>query len=117
MKTILFASAALAVATLPAHAETIVLPIPKGTKVQSLKASYQCVGLGPVTVDYINAGDVALALLPVDGKPLVFVNVLAASGARYAAGPYVWWTNGTTAALHDLRKGEEAAPIQCSERQ
>jgi hypothetical protein len=36
-----------------------------------------------------------------DGKTLVFANVIAASGARYASGQYVWWTKGPTGFLTD----------------
>ena len=100
-----------------ASAEELVIPLPEGTTVQRLKASYACTAGGAMTVDYVNADGISLALLPVEGKPMVFANVLAASGARYAAGPYVWWEKGGSATLQDLRKGEEAAPVDtCTAR-
>jgi membrane-bound inhibitor of C-type lysozyme len=46
---------------------------------------------GPFSVEYINASGNSLAILPVSGSSLVFVSVLSASGARYAAQRYVWW--------------------------
>ena len=101
----------------PVIADDVVIPMPEGIKAQRLKASYVCSGVGALTAEYVNAGDISLALLPVDGKPLVFANVLSASGARYAAGPYVWWTKGNSASLYDLRKGENAAPVTCEEKQ
>ncbi|MEP9380454.1 MliC family protein [Aquabacter sp. CN5-332] len=118
MKTASIALAALlcAAPTL-ASADDLTVPMPEGTKVQRLKASYVCPGIGPFTAEYVTAGDISLALLPVDGRPLVFANVLSGSGVRYAAGPYVWWTKGNSAALYDVRKGEKAEPVQCEEKQ
>ena len=60
---------------------------------------YQCdagatkLGLpkGPFPVEYINGGGNSLAVLPISGKPVIFANVLSASGARYVAQQYTWW--------------------------
>ena len=60
---------------------------------------YQCdasgpkLGLpkGPFPIEYINGGGNSLALLPISGKTLIFVNVVSGSGARYAAQQYMWW--------------------------
>jgi membrane-bound inhibitor of C-type lysozyme len=60
---------------------------------------YQCDGQatrlglpkGPFRVEYINGGGNSLAVLPISGKSLIFANVLAGSGARYAAQQYIWW--------------------------
>ena len=42
--------------------------------------------------------------------------MIAASGARYAAANYVWWSKGTDAELYDISQGEDAPPIlTCSE--
>ena len=38
------------------------------------------------------------------------VNVLSASGARYAGRQYTWWTKGNSADFYDLTKGEDARP-------
>lgn len=46
------------------------------------------------SVEYINAGAIALAVLPIEGKPLVFSSVMSGSGARYAAGRFIWWDAG-----------------------
>lgn len=43
------------------------------------------------TVEYINGGGNSLAIVPVEGKSLIFANVIAGSGARYAARQYIWW--------------------------
>jgi membrane-bound inhibitor of C-type lysozyme len=60
---------------------------------------YQCDSEGakmglPATafsVEYINGAGNSLAILPVNGKSLIFANVVSGSGARYAAGQYIWW--------------------------
>jgi membrane-bound inhibitor of C-type lysozyme len=99
-----------------AQAAQLVLPLPDDVLPDRVSTSYVCKGIGPMTVDYINAGEISLALVPVTGDPLVFANVLSASGARYAAGPYVWWTSGRSAALYDLRNGPDAPPVPCEEK-
>ncbi len=62
-------------------------------------AQYQCdaqgakMGLpaGPFTVEYLNGAGNSLAVLPIHGNSLIFANVMSGSGARYAAGEYIWW--------------------------
>jgi membrane-bound inhibitor of C-type lysozyme len=79
-------------------------------------ATYQCDGMAePLTVEYINADPTYLAFLALDGEKHIFVNVLAASGVRYASGQYIWWTKGAEASLYDLTKGEDAPPVSCLE--
>ena len=53
----------------------------------------------------------SFALVPVKGKPLLFVNTISASGAKYQAGSYTWWTKGPRADLYDAMSGENAPPI------
>jgi len=43
------------------------------------------------SVEYINGAGNSLAILPVNGKSLIFANVISGSGARYAADRYIWW--------------------------
>lgn len=73
--------------------------------------SYECEGAEPFQVEYVNAAPVFLAFVPVNGEKLIFVNVIAASGARYASGQYVWWTKGGSADLYDTITGEDGAPV------
>ena len=72
----------------------------KGTHPVTRKsARYQCdanaakLGLPatPFTIDYINSGKNSLAVLPISGESLIFSGVSSGSGARYAAGNYIWW--------------------------
>ncbi len=42
-------------------------------------------------VEYINGAGNSLVIVPVHGMSLIFANVMSASGARYAAGQYIWW--------------------------
>jgi membrane-bound inhibitor of C-type lysozyme len=69
------------------------------------------------TVTYINGDPDHLAVVPVDGAKRIFVNVISASGARYASGQYIWWTKGREAWLYDVMHGPNAAPVlTCRER-
>jgi membrane-bound inhibitor of C-type lysozyme len=79
--------------------------------------NYGCEGdVDHLAVDYINAAPNYLALLPLDGGTVLFNTVLAASGAKYAAGKYVWWNKGNEASLYDLTQGPNAKPVlTCSE--
>jgi membrane-bound inhibitor of C-type lysozyme len=60
---------------------------------------YQCDGQAAATglpaaafqVEYINGAGNSLVIVPVQGASLIFTNVSSASGARYAAGQYIWW--------------------------
>ncbi|NYF91086.1 MliC family protein [Tunturiibacter empetritectus] len=63
---------------------------------------YQCDGQGSkmglpagiFSVEYINGAGNSLAIVPVAGHSLIFANVTSGSGARYAAGSYIWWEAG-----------------------
>ena len=79
---------------------------------------YDCATAVPLSVTYINAAPNFLALVPVDGEPdvLIFTAVVAASGVRYTAGQWAWWTRGVDASLYDVTLGEDADPVlTCSE--
>lgn len=73
--------------------------------------AYDCTGGVTLPVSYVNADPNFLAIVPVDGKSMVFASVLSGSGARYTAGKYEWWTKGNEASLRDLTKDENAKPI------
>ncbi|CAH0442019.1 MliC family protein [Ralstonia pseudosolanacearum] len=62
---------------------------------------YACRDGKSLTVKYMTVGDTPLATIVLDGKTLVFANVVSGSGARYASGRYVWWTKGPTGFLTD----------------
>jgi membrane-bound inhibitor of C-type lysozyme len=46
---------------------------------------------GIFSVEYLNGAGNSLAIVPVGGDSLIFANVFAGSGARYAAKEFVWW--------------------------
>jgi len=78
--------------------------------------AYDCPGAEPLSVTYLNAAPNFLALVPVEGETMVMSAVLAASGVRYAAGQYEWWTSGTDASLYDRTLGPDASPVaECLE--
>jgi membrane-bound inhibitor of C-type lysozyme len=63
---------------------------------------------GPFSVHYINGAGNSLAVVPIGGKSLIFANVMAASGARYASGFYIWWEAGGAATLYvDSLEGKD----------
>jgi len=80
---------------------------------QKTTHQYQCEGIDPFTVEFINAEPNFLAIVPVGPRKMVFVNVMAASGARYVAGQFEFWTQGSEATLTDLQADPTSIP--CSE--
>jgi membrane-bound inhibitor of C-type lysozyme len=98
--TAVIAGAILWISTL-ALAENLTVRLP-GVKVERIRATFSCgaegVALGlpshPFMVEYLNAGGNSLAILPIHDKRIIFANVISGSGARYAAGRYIWWDAG-----------------------
>lgn len=73
---------------------------------------YTCATGKILQVTYWNAANgQSFALVPVKGQPMLFVNTLSASGAKYQAGSYTWWTKGPRADLYDATAGKNAPPI------
>jgi membrane-bound inhibitor of C-type lysozyme len=73
---------------------------------------YKCSGGDALTVQYMNTKNKqSFALLTVDGRKLLFVNVLAASGAKYVGDHYTWWTKGPEGTLSDDTADPKAAPM------
>jgi membrane-bound inhibitor of C-type lysozyme len=79
-------------------------------------AIYECEGVAePFAVKYLNSNPNFLAIVPVGGAELIFVNVLSGSGARYVAGSFEWSTKGSDATFSDLQH-PDSAPVTCLER-
>ena len=73
---------------------------------------YTCATGKILQVTYWNAvNGQSFALVPVKGQPMLFVNTLSASGAKYQAGSYTWWTKGPRGDLYDATAGENAPPV------
>jgi membrane-bound inhibitor of C-type lysozyme len=80
---------------------------------QKTVTEYQCDGLEPFQVEFINAEPNFLAIVPVGPRKMVFVNVIAASGAKYAAGQFEFWTRGSEATFTDLQATPQS--VECTE--
>mgnify|MGYP001557378591 FL=1 len=73
---------------------------------------YTCATGRILQVTYWNAANgQSFALVPVKGQQMLFVNTLSASGVKYQAGSYTWWTKGPRADLYDATDGENAPPV------
>jgi len=72
---------------------------------------YTCARGRTLNVTYLSATNgQSFAVVPVDGKQMLFVNTISGSGVRYQAGSYTWWTKGPRADLYDSREGGPNAP-------
>jgi membrane-bound inhibitor of C-type lysozyme len=106
------AQAATSDAPLASATSSLVITLGTSGDFDRKSVRYGCEGdADSVTVDYLNVPPNYLALVPIEGSTLVFNTVLSASGAKYAAGKYVWWTKGNDASLYDLTQGEDSKPI------
>lgn len=103
---------------LPALAENGTVQLQSKDKIERKQVSYDCGPAGRLAVVYVNADPNFLAIVPLPSQPqpTIFVSVLSGSGARYAAGKYVWWAKGPSANLYDSTAGDSAAPaLTCNE--
>lgn len=65
-----------------------------------------------LSVRYVNTKNKqSFALLTVDGRKLLFVNVMSGSGARYVAEQYTWWNKGQEGNLYSGMGEPNAPPI------
>ena len=82
---------------------------------------YSCDRGVEVPATYINAADVSLAVIHVEGSQITLYSEAAASGARYGwpsdGANYVWWTKGAEATLYWKEAGAETALLTCTEKQ
>ena len=100
------------VPALPVQAgATLSIPLDTSADTSITTARYSCAGGAPFSVQYVNAGENSLALIPVDGAERVFVLTVSASGARYVSGGHEWWSKGDGATLDDTMT--EEPPAEC----
>ncbi|WP_374632922.1 MliC family protein [Paracoccus sp. (in: a-proteobacteria)] len=98
----------------PALAGTgLSIPLAPAAETNIIMTQYSCDGGAPFDVQYINAGENNLALIPIDGIERVFVLTVSASGARYVSGQHEWWSKGDAATLDDTLT--EAPAQDCRE--
>jgi membrane-bound inhibitor of C-type lysozyme len=100
--------AALSCSTALAGATDVTIHLSGSQPVSRKTVQYQCdakaaaIGLSAAAfpVEYINGGGNSLAVVPIHGNSLIFANVMSGSGARYAAGQYIWWEAGGSVTLY-----------------
>ena len=96
------AGAVFSLSALNAAAADLTISLTGSDPITRNVAKFQCDGhasalglpTGVFSVQYLNGNGNSLAILPIQGHSLVFANVTSASGARYAAGQYIWWDAG-----------------------
>ncbi|MCM2502203.1 MliC family protein [Aureimonas altamirensis] len=106
-------AAAIMLAPVGALAAPVELDLPG--QVERTTVVYSCSDGVDRSADYINVGENSLAIVGIDGAPVVFVNVIAGSGARYAARQYVWWSKGESVTFSNEMESD-AAPVTCTQK-
>ncbi|MBB5073712.1 membrane-bound inhibitor of C-type lysozyme [Bartonella callosciuri] len=104
-----------------AFASSLVIEVPDDPEPTIQTIAYQCdMGTSKERFEatYHNAGTISLVDLKWKGKRMIGSNVIAASGAKYVGGPYIWWTQKNEATFYDLMNDpNEEKPINCVEEQ
>ncbi|WP_108500611.1 MliC family protein [Paracoccus indicus] len=98
MRGLIGAGLGLLVTCGAAHAR-LALTLPLTSDATVTAARYRCDDGRDLAVRYVEAGANSLAIIPLEGEEVVFVNVVAASGARYVSGMWEWWAKGEEATL------------------
>lgn len=112
MKTCYRVTVAVMAVVAVVSVEAGTLQVPQIQTAAPMTHTYQCEGGKSLQVTYWNSSNgQSFALVPVDGKPLLFVDTLAGSGVKYEAGRYTWWTKGKHGDLYDMMAGPNAPPI------
>ncbi|MDR5756567.1 MliC family protein [Caballeronia sp. LZ035] len=103
MKTLPAFALALMLGSLGVEAaQAMPLTVPQIQTQSAQTVRYNCKDGKTVSVQYTNARNhQSFAALTVDGRKLLFVRVIAASGVRYVADQYTWWTKGPQGTLYD----------------
>ena len=104
---------AVAPAARAAAAGTAFAPALRDIRMQSRHTyRYTCADSKTFKVTYLNAANgQSFALVPVSGRTMLLVATIAASGVRYQADRYTWWTKGPRADLYDATAGDDAKPL------
>jgi membrane-bound inhibitor of C-type lysozyme len=88
------------------------LTVPQIQTASTQTTRYDCKDGKSVSVQYTNTRNrQSFAALTVDGRKLLFVNVIAGSGAKYVADQYTWWTKGPQANLYDEMAAKDSPPL------
>ncbi|MCX7559543.1 MliC family protein [Sulfitobacter sp. F26204] len=106
MRITSLALALMATASAATAQVSLSIPLAADTSDSVQSQSYSCGEGAALTVQYVNSGANSLAILPLDGADRIFVNVVAASGAKYVSGSDVWWTKGQGATLENTLKAD-----------
>lgn len=111
-----FAAIAAATTAIATSAAAVTIELPGDAN--RTKVAYSCRAsekADPTSLDveYVNLPNSSLAVVPLDGVPTLFVNVIAASGAKYVSGRTVWWTKGPGARLYDATAEDMTGATIC----
>jgi membrane-bound inhibitor of C-type lysozyme len=113
------AAAIATLAIVAGHAAAAPFAVPQIQIATSNALRYACRGGKSLDVTYLNTKNKqSFAVLRVQGRMLVLVNVLSASGAKYVADRFTWWTKGPEGTLTDDTADPSAPPLlaECKSR-
>ena len=106
---------AAGLASTPSQAQqaqpTVKISIDMPAEATANSVTYACGDGISLPVSYVNSDPNFLAVVPVDGKSIIFASAISGSGARYTSGRYEWWTKGDNATLRDLTVDESEKPM------
>lgn len=102
--------------SISAFAGSLVIEVPDDPEPTKETIVYQCSSETQkqrVEATYYNIGEIALVDLKWNGKRIIAANVIAASGAKFVGGEYVWWTKGNEASFYNTLTEDRALSLEC----
>ena len=100
IRSVALTAGTLCLASVTHMAVAMPLTVPQIQTAATNTLRYECHGGSTLTVQYMNTKNKqSFALLTVDGRKMLFVNVLAGSCAKYVGDHYTWWTKGPEGSL------------------
>ncbi|WP_336293794.1 MliC family protein [Bartonella sp. CB169] len=104
-----------------ALAGSLILEVPDNPEPKTQTVVYKCdTGINEERVEaiYLKAENISLVDFKWKGNRVIAANVIAATGAKYAGGQYIWWEADNKVTLYDLiNDPEEKKPILCKDEE
>ncbi|WP_409361283.1 MliC family protein [Bartonella heixiaziensis] len=102
--------------SMSAFAGSLVIEVPDDQELIKGTIFYQCSNEKQkmrVEETYYSSHDIGLVDLKWNGNRIIASNVIAASGAKYVGGEYVWWTKGDEASFYNILTEDHETSFTC----
>jgi len=112
MRSVFIGLFTLGCATAATAEVSVSIPLANTPSSSVMSQTYACSDGNPLSVQYVNAGANALAIMTHEGEDRIFVNVVSASGAKYVSGASTWWSHGEAGTMET--DTESGTTLECT---